>query len=156
MSLFLNSKKIIKDWTDYNGHMNVAYYVLIFDLFGAEILMNRFKMGEESAKKTFKSTMVVESHITYNQEVKEGDSVDINLLYFDHDKKRLQYKLEMKHSQKKFLCSTIEILSLYVDLKERKVAEFEDEKLNIMKEFLQANLTKFDNSNLLFSTKLKK
>ena len=85
MSLFLNSNKIIKDWTDYNGHMNVAYYVLIFDLFGAEMLMNKFKMGEESAKKTYKSTMVVESHITYNQEVKEGDSVDINLLYFDHD-----------------------------------------------------------------------
>ena len=43
MSLYLNSKKIIKEWTDYNGHMNVAYYVLIFDLFGAEILMDKFK-----------------------------------------------------------------------------------------------------------------
>ena len=107
MSLYLNSKKIIKEWTDYNGHMNVAYYVLIFDLFGAEILMDKFKMGEESAKKTKKSTMVVESHITYNQEVKEGDEVDVNLLYFDHDKKRLQYKLEMIHKEKKFLASTI-------------------------------------------------
>ena len=116
MSLYLNSKKIIKEWTDYNGHMNVAYYVLIFDLFGAEILMDKFKMGEESAKETKKSTMVVESHITYNQEVKEGDEVDVNLLYFDHDKKRLQYKLEMIHKEKKFLASTIEILSLYVDL----------------------------------------
>ena len=44
MSLYLNSKKIIKDWTDYNGHMNVAYYVLIFDLFGAEVLMDKFNM----------------------------------------------------------------------------------------------------------------
>ena len=70
MTLYLTSKKIIKDWTDYNGHMNVAYYVLIFDIFGAEILMNKFQMGEESAKTTKKSTMVVESHITYNQEVK--------------------------------------------------------------------------------------
>ena len=129
MSLYLNSKKIIKEWTDYNGHMNVAYYVLIFDLFGAEILMDKFKMGEESAKKTKKSTMVVESHITYNQEVKEGDEVDVNLLYFDHDKKRLQYKLEMIHKEKKFLASTIEILSLYVDLDQRKVSEFESEKI---------------------------
>ena len=62
----------------------------------------------------------------------------------------------MKHSQKKFLCSTIEILSLYVDLSERKVAEFEKEKFDIMKEFIEANLSKFDNSNLLFSDKLKK
>ena len=156
MSLYLNSKKIIKEWTDYNGHMNVAYYVLIFDLFGAEILMDKFKMGEDSAKKTKKSTMVVESHITYKQEVKEGDEVDVNLLYFDHDKKRLQYKLEMIHKEKKFLASTIEILSLYVDLDQRKVSEFENEKIVIMKEFIKSNSQKFKNDNLVFSNKLKK
>ena len=156
MSLYLNSKKIIKDWTDYNGHMNVAYYVLIFDLFGAEVLMDKFNMGEESAKTTKKSTMVVESHITYNQEVKEGDEVDVNLLYFDHDKKRLQYKLEMIHEEKKFLASTIEILSLYIDLDQRKVSEFENEKVIIMKEFIKTNLQNFKKDNLIFSNKLKK
>ena len=156
MSLYLNSKKIIKDWTDYNGHMNVAYYVLIFDLFGAEVLMDKFNMGEESAKTTKKSTMVVESHITYNQEVKEGDEVDVNLLYFDHDKKRLQYKLEMIHKEKKFLASTIEILSLYIDLNQRKVSEFENEKVIIMKEFIKTNLQNFKKDNLIFSNKLKK
>ena len=156
MSLYLNSKKIIKEWTDYNGHMNVAYYVLIFDLFGAEILMDKFKMGEESAKKTKKSTMVVESHITYNQEVKEGDEVDVNLLFFDHDKKRLQYKLEMIHKEKKFLVSTIEILSLYVDLNQRKVSEFENEKTELMKEFIDKHKNIFNNTDLKFSSKLKK
>ena len=156
MSLYLNSKKIIKEWTDYNGHMNVAYYVLIFDLFGAEILMDKFKMGEESAKKTKKSTMVVESHITYNQEVKEGDEVDVNLLYFDHDKKRLQYKLEMIHKEKRFLASSIEILSLYVDLNQRKVSEFENEKTQLMKEFIDKHKNNFNNTDLKFSSKLKK
>ena len=156
MTLYLNSKKIIKDWTDYNGHMNVAYYVLIFDLFGAEILMNRFHMGEESAKTSKKSTMVVESNITYNQEVKEGDEVDVNLLFFDHDKKRLQYKLEMIHKEKKFLVSTIETLSLYVDLSQRKVAEFEDEKIKLMDQYIQENLSNFNSDNLKLSDKLKK
>ena len=156
MTLYLTSKKIIKDWTDYNGHMNVAYYVLIFDLFGAEILMNRFNMGEESAKTSKKSTMVVESHITYNQEVKEGDEVDVNLLFFDHDKKRLQYKLEMIHKEKKFLVSTIETLSLYVDLNQRKVAEFEDEKVKMMDQYIQENSSNFNSENLKFSGKLKK
>ena len=156
MTLYLNSKKIIKDWTDYNGHMNVAYYVLIFDLFGAEVLMNRFHMGEESAKTSKKSTMVVESHITYNQEVKEGDEVDVNLLFFDHDKKRLQYKLEMIHKEKKFLVSTIETLSLYVDLNQRKVAEFEDEKVKMMDQYIQENSSNFKSENLKFSGKLKK
>ena len=136
--------------------MNVAYYVLIFDLFGAEILMNRFHMGEESAKTSKKSTMVVESHITYNQEVKEGDEVDVNLLFFDHDKKRLQYKLEMIHKEKKFLVSTIETLSLYVDLNQRKVAEFEDEKVKMMDQYIQENSSNFNSENLKFSGKLKK
>ena len=156
MSLYLTSQKILKDWTDYNNHMNVAYYVLIFDVHGAEKLMTLFKMGEESAKNTKKSTMVVESHITYNQEVKEGDEVDINLTYFDHDKKRLQYKLEMVHKEKKYLASTIEVLSLYVDLAQRKVSEFEIEKLELMKNFIIKNQEKFNKENLIFSSKLKK
>ena len=156
MSIYLTSQKILKEWTDYNNHMNVAYYVLIFDLFGAEKLMTLFNMGEASAKNTKKSTMVVESHITYNQEVKEGDEVDINLLYLDHDKKRLQYKLEMIHKEKKYLASTIEILSLYVDLGERKVSEFENEKIKLMKEFIDKHKKSFNNTDLKFSSKLKK
>ena len=156
MSIHLTTQKIIKDWTDYNNHMNVAYYVLIFDVYGAEILMNKFKMGEHSAKTTKKSTMVVESHITYNQEVSEGDEVDVNLTFFDHDKKRLLYKMEMIHREKKYLASTIEILALYVDLGQRKVAEFEDEKIKIMDDFIEKNKNNFNNENLKFLSKLKK
>ena len=100
--------------------------------------------------------MVVESHISYNQEVKQGDEVDVNLIYFDHDKKRLQYKLEMVHKEKKYLASTIEILALYVDLDQRKVAEFEEEKLKIMNDYIQKNKDKFKNDDLKFSSKLKK
>ena len=59
MTLHISSEKIKKEWTDYNGHMNVAYYVLIFDLNTAELLMNKFNMGEKSAKVRNKSTMVV-------------------------------------------------------------------------------------------------
>ena len=156
MSIYLNSKKIVKDWTDYNGHMNVAYYVLIFDIYGAEKLMSDFKMGEHSAKTTNKSTMVVESHITYNQEVKEGEEVDVNLTYFDHDKKRLRYKLEMIHKSKKYVASTIEVLALYVDLQQRKVSEFEKEKIKLMQEYIEKNKKFFNSENLKFSNKLKK
>ncbi len=156
MSIFLSKQKVIKDWTDYNGHMNVAYYVLIFDIYGAEILMNKFNMGEQSAKTTKKSTMVVESHITYNQEVTEGEEVDVNLVYFDHDKKRLLYKMEMVHKEKKYVASTIEVLSLYVDLGQRKVSEFENEKVKIMEEFIMKNKSTFNSEDLKFYNKLKK
>ena len=64
--------------------------------------------------------------------------------------------MEMIHKEKKYLASTIEILALYVDLNERKVAEFEDEKIKIMDDFITKNKSKFKNENLKFSTKLKK
>jgi len=156
MSVFLSSQKIIKDWIDYNNHMNVSYYLLIFDKFGADILNDTFKMGEHSAKTTNKSTMIVESHITYNQELQLNDEVDINCVYFDHDKKRLQYKMEMIHKEKKFLASTIEVLALYVDLNSRKVSEFEDEKVKIMDDYIQQYSSNFNKENLKFSSKLKK
>ena len=156
MSVFLSSQTIIKDWIDYNNHMNVSYYLLIFDKFGADVLNDIFRMGEHSAKNTGKSTMIVESNITYNQELKVDDMVDINLVYFDHDKKRLQYKMEMIHKEKKFLASTIEVLALYVDLNTRKVSEFESEKVKIMDDYIETNQDNFDSSNLKFSAKLKK
>ncbi len=156
MPIFLSSQKIVKDWIDYNNHMNVSYYLLIFDKYGADILNDTFKMGEHSARTTGKSTMIVESHITYNQELKMNDEVDVNLVFFDHDKKRLHYKMEMIHKQKQYLASTIEVLALYVDLNNRKVSEFEGDKLEIMDNYIKNNIEKFDNTNLKFSSKLKK
>ena len=156
MPINLSTQKILKDWIDYNNHMNVSYYLLIFDKYGADILNDVFKMGEHSAKTTGKSTMIVESHITYNQEIQVDDQVEVNLLYFDHDKKRLQYKMEMVHKEKKYLASTIEVLALYVDLNTRKVSEFESEKIQIMDDYIKTNKQKFDDTNLKFSSKLKK
>tara|TARA_B110001454_G_scaffold4443_1_gene4127 strand:+ start:429 stop:896 length:468 start_codon:yes stop_codon:yes gene_type:complete len=155
MSIPLTTKKIIKEWTDYNNHMNLSYYILVFDM-GAEIILSKFKMGEYSAKTTKKSTMVVETHTTYNQEVKEGDEVEVSLTYFDHDKKRLHYKLEMYDKAKNILSATTEVLSLYMDLNKRKVADFENEKIKIMNEYIQINKDNFNSEDLKFSSKLKK
>ena len=155
MSVLLTTKKIIKEWTDYNNHMNLSYYILVFDL-AAEVMLSKFKMGEHSAKTTKKSTMVVETHTTYNNEVKESDNVDVFLSHLDHDKKRIHYKLEMYDKNKNILSATTEVLSLYIDLNLRKVAEFEEEKVKIMDEFINKNKSKFVLDNLVFSGKLKK
>ena len=155
MSTYITTTKIIKEWTDYNEHMNLAYYVLIFDK-AWEIILEKFKMGEHSAKTTKKSTMAVETHTTYNQEVKQGNEVDIILTHFDHDKKRLHFKMEMHEKAKKTLSATIEMLALYIDLNKREVAEFEDEKAKIMDEFISQNKSNFKSENLKFSNKLKK
>ena len=155
MTIHIANQLIKKEWTDYNNHMNMAYYVLIFDQVW-EIMLQKFKMGEDSAKTNKMSTMVVETHTTYNNEVKEGEEVEINLTFFDHDKKRLHFKMEMLEKTTKKLSATLEMLSLYIDLNKRKVAEFEEDKIKLMDNFINLNKSNFKDNDLVIIGKLKK
>ena len=96
MAMILKTEKIIKEWTDYNKHMNVAYYIHVFDI-AADVMLDNFKMGGESAKKDKKTTFVAEMHTIYKQEVKLGEEVETHVTYVDHDKKRIQNKISMFH-----------------------------------------------------------
>ena len=127
MSIYLKTGRVKSEWTDYNGHMNLAFYIHLFDS-AWEVLLQKFNIGEDAAKIEKRTTFAVESHTTYDMEVKVGDEVDINLLFIDFDKKRIVYKLEMIHKSEKYLAATTEVCSLYVDLNSRKVTEFEESK----------------------------
>ena len=155
MSYHLATRKIIEEWTDYNEHMNMAYYVLIFDQ-AWETMLNKFYMGGSNAQINKRSTMVVDTRTTYDNEVKENDEVDVYCTFFDHDKKRLHLKCEMYEKKSKKLAATIESLSLYIDLDKRKVTEFEEDKIQIMDDFINKNKATFNSENLMFSGKLKK
>ena len=155
MSVYLKSQKILNKWVDYNNHLNMAYYVLIFDE-AWEVMLEQFKMGSHSAETTNRSTMVVETNTQYISEVKENDEVDIMLTFFNHDKKRLHLKLEMIEKKTQKLSATMEWISLYIDLDIRKVTEFENEKIKIMNEFIEKNKVSFISDDLKFSSKLKK
>jgi acyl-CoA thioester hydrolase len=155
VSIYLKSQKIIKEWVDYNNHLNMAYYVLIFDQ-ACEVLLEKFKMGAVSAENERRSTMVVETNTRYISEVKESDEVDIMLTFFDHDKKRLHLSLDMIEKQTNKISASIEWLSLYVNLETRKVTEFENEKIIIMNDFIKQNESNLGNEYLKFSSKLKK
>ena len=155
MSVHVSNQIIKSEWTDYNNHLNMAYYVLIFDV-AWEVMLKKFNMGEHSAKTSGMSTMVVETNTTYDSEIKEGDEVEIMLTFFDHDKKRLHFRMEMIEKKTKKLSSTIEMLSLHVDLKNRKVAEFDTDRTKLMDDFINENNSKFKSDNLKFIGKLKK
>ena len=128
--MILKTEKVIKEWTDYNGHLNVAFYVHVFDI-AADIMLDNFKMGGNSAKQDKKTTFVAEMYTAYKQEVRLGEEVETHLSYVDHDKKRIHYRLSMFHKEKKYLAATNEVLSLYVDLNKRKVIEFDNDRLKI-------------------------
>ena len=135
--------------------MNMAYYVLIIDK-AWEVALEKFKMGANAAKNEKRSTMVVETNTKYLNEVKEGEEVDVNLTYFDHDKKRLHIKMEMIGKNTNKISASMEWISLYIDLSKRKVAEFEDEKIKLMDDFIRENKSNFSSEGLLFSSKLKR
>ena len=153
--MILKTEKVIKDWTDYNGHLNVAFYIRIFDI-AADVMLDNFKMGGESAKKEKKTTFVAEMHTIYKQEVRLGEEVETHLTYVDHDKKRIHYRLSMFHKEKKYLAATNEVLSLYVDLEKRKVTEFESDRIILMDDCIKKNSLKFNKEKLIFLNKLKK
>ena len=135
--------------------MNMAYYVLIIDK-AWEVALEKFKMGANAAKNEKRSTMVVETNTKYLNEVKEGEEVDVNLTYFDHDKKRLHIKMEMIGKNTNKISASMEWISLYIDLSKRKVAELEDEKIKLMDDFIRENKSNFSSEGLLFSSKLKR
>tara|TARA_B100000686_G_scaffold241788_1_gene250458 strand:- start:304 stop:645 length:342 start_codon:yes stop_codon:yes gene_type:complete len=113
-------------------------------------------MGGESAKKDNKTTFVAEMYTVYNQEVRLGEEVETHLTYIKHDKKRIHYRLSMFHKEKKYLAATNEVLSLYVDLRKRKVVEFDPDRVKLMDDFIKNNSSKFNFDKLYFSGKLKK
>ena len=155
MSIFLKIGRVKSEWADYNRHMNLAFYIHLFDV-AWETLLEKFNIGEKSAVTQQRTTFAVESHTTYDKEVKVGDEVDLNLLFLDHDKKRLVYKLEMRHKKEKYLAATTEVCSLYVDLGVRKVTEFELEKSNLIDKFINENKKDFNPGELHLIKKLKK
>ena len=153
--MILKTEKVIKEYTDYNNHLNVAYYVRIFDI-AADVMLDNFKMGGESAKNDQKTTFVAEMYTTYNQEVRLDEEVETHVTYIDHDKKRIHYRISMFHKEKKYLAATNEVLSLYVDLNKRKVIEFDPDRLELMDNFIQTHSSEFKSEKLVFSGKLKK
>jgi len=155
VSIFLKTGRVKSEWTDYNGHMNLAFYIHLFDA-SWEVLLENFNIGEDAAKNHKRTTFAVESHTTYDMEVKVGDEVDMNLLFIDFDKKRIVYKLEMIHKLEKYLAATTEVCSLYVDLSTRRVTEFEEEKKDLINKFIDENKKNFNPRNLTLINKLKK
>ncbi len=153
--MLLKNFKVKKEWVDYNDHLNMAYYVLMFDM-AWEVALEKFKMGGTAAKNSARSTMVIETYTAYLKEVREKDDVNVNLTYFDHDKKRLHLKMEMIEKKTNQISATMEWISLYIDLDKRKVTEFENDKLTLMDKFIIDNKSSFSTNNLYFSAKLKK
>jgi acyl-CoA thioester hydrolase len=113
---------IQKDWIDYNGHLNMAYYNVLFDRCadGAFELMG---MGPDYAKNRKLTVYTAEVHVCYVQELHLTDKVVGSFQLIDHDDKRLRAYQEIRHVDG-WLAATCEVLTLHIDMAGPKVAPF--------------------------------
>jgi acyl-CoA thioester hydrolase len=112
---------VLPEWIDINGHMNVAYYVLAFDL-GVDALWARFGITEEHIQGNDSSTFAVESHVVYRRELKENEPYIVTAQILAFDEKRIHQFQRMYHAEDRFLAATAEWMNLHVDLSTRRVA----------------------------------
>jgi len=113
--LCLHRGVIRPEWIDYNGHMNVAYYVLVFDQ-GTDALLDYLGMDRAYRERSGYSTYVLESHITYERELKEGDAYRVCIQLLDADAKRLHYFESLYDESDDTLAATTEIMLMHMDM----------------------------------------
>ena len=132
MTIHLDSKKIIRDWTDYNGHMNAAYYVLAFD-YATDRVYTRIGLGKEYMESTQCSTFTLESHINYLREVRQGDPIRFSGQLLDFDTKRIHWYCEMHQTDEEYHAASIEFITLHVNMQIRRSTPFSHGTLETLK-----------------------
>jgi acyl-CoA thioester hydrolase len=120
-----STMKVEPQWIDYNGHLNMAYYNVLFDRTVDE-LFELLGCGYDYVKTGF-STFTAEVHVRYLRELREGDPVRVHLQLLDHDEKRMHYFEQLFHAEEGWLSATSENMSLHVDMRAKKTAPFPPE-----------------------------
>ena len=111
-----------EDWIDYNGHLNMAYYNVLFDQ-GCDEAFAALGMGPQYAAERRLTIYTGEAHVRYLREIHMGDLVQASFQIIDHDEKRLHVFQELRHKDG-WLSATSENLTLHVDMSGPKVAPF--------------------------------
>ena len=119
---------VLPEWIDYNGHMNVAYYVLAFDN-ATDRLLDGLGLGQNYIETFNSSFFVVEAHVNYLAEVVEGTPLRFTIHMLDHDDKRLHFFTRMYHRDEGFLAATSEWLGVHIDMDKRRSSAIPEDRL---------------------------
>src|SRR3979490_1472955 len=115
--------QIDPQWIDYNGHLNMAYYNVMFDRAIDELWLH-LGIGPGYMKQRQGSTFTAECHVRYLREIHLGDPVQVSVLLVGADEKRLHTFEELRHATEGWLSATSENISVHVDMTARKTAPF--------------------------------
>lgn len=130
--------RVEKDWLDYNGHMNVAYYTRAFDE-ATDLWWTYLGLGPEYVKAEGRSVFAVEAHVVYKRELQLGAPLHVTTRLLGFDEKRMHVFLELHHSEKNYLSATEELMVVHVDMKKRAAVPFPDAVLGRLEAALAAH-----------------
>lgn len=114
---------VLPEWIDYNGHMNVAYYVLAFD-HATDGLLDALRMDAAYREQSGRSNFVLEMHVTYDREIDRDAPFVITTQILDADVKRIHLVHEMRHAREGWLAASNELITMHIDLARRRSAAF--------------------------------
>jgi acyl-CoA thioester hydrolase len=115
---------VVKEWIDYNGHLNDAYYLVIFTK-ATDALQDHLGLTLEHIQSTGETLFTVESHLSYLQEIGLGEMVTVTTQVLQTDSKRIRIFHRMYNDQQDLL-ATVEMLFLCYNLVAKKVTNFSD------------------------------
>jgi acyl-CoA thioester hydrolase len=131
-SPFISSVMAIEpQWIDYNGHLNMAYYNVLFDRAVDEVY-ELIGLGPDYLKKHGHSTMVAEMHVRYLREVGEHDPLRVTVQLLAYDAKRIHLFEQLVHATENWVSATCETMTLHVDMTAKKVAPFPDRIMRLI------------------------
>jgi len=116
-----HTETVRSEWVDYNGHMNVAYYMLAFD-HATDALLEHVGLDTAHRDATGESVFVVEAHITYENEAMEGQTLRVTTQVLDYDAKRMHIFHHMYADGGEAIIGTNELMILSVNLENRRAA----------------------------------
>lgn len=130
-----STMKVEPAWIDYNGHLNMAYYHVLFDR-AVDEAFGVVGLGPDYLEARGASFFAAEIHALYKRELAPDDPVRVTVQLIDFDEKRLHYYLEIRHATEGWVSATSENMSLHVDMDTRKVTPFPKDilgNLSVMK-----------------------
>ncbi|PPR17499.1 MAG: L-carnitine dehydrogenase [Alphaproteobacteria bacterium MarineAlpha9_Bin7] len=133
--LDLHRETVQPAWIDYNGHLNMAYYLLAFD-HATDALFDFLGLGAEYVQTSDGTTFSLEAHISYLAEVGESDVLRFETYLFDFDEKRMHYAHAMYHDSENYIAATNELVSLHVSRSKHRampMPQTVQERLTLMK-----------------------
>jgi acyl-CoA thioester hydrolase len=131
-------RRVLPEWIDYNGHMNVAYYVLAIDK-AMDDIFESLGMGLAYVQERRMGPMALVNQIHYLDELLEGQEFMCDLQLLDADHKRMHYVVTMHHLAKGTAAAIFEGLSINVDLEARRSTPYPDDIRATLESVLRAH-----------------